>query len=647
MRSRTHVRRAPALNPLSRRSLALSLGILLCLGIAAPAAADSTQDQLQQLRAQEASQRSQLEQLGSQQQAVMSALGQLKGDLNARRASLGDAFAQVDSLSAQIKDFEGREQNLQRRHDRRVQEYLDATRTTYKRGTSDWMIYLFNSGNFSEFLDRLAYVTALARNDVAQARLMRQERDRIAAQRRRTEHLKAELQPVLDELAARLNDAETAVNSQATVASSLEQQQRAALSALLGLQHREKELEAALAAAQAASEAAAAKGGGRVYASTCPPAPAGTISFCGHGFGHGVGLGQYGALGMAQAGFSWSRILAAFYSGTNLAGFPAQTVRVYLTRAGSTLTPRFAGATVLDSGGTPLAHAAVDSPVQFSRDSIGAIGCTVCGGHTAPWMRMVPDGGGIVQVSGSGARYRGEEVVDGSSGLKVVNHVDLEDYLQGLGEMPSGWPLNAIEAQTVAARTYALTHLRADGFYDMDDTTRYQVYLGFDREAPSQNAAVAATRGQALFYQRQLIDAVFSSSDGGHSECASAEWGQGDSPCSPAYLQGVVDAYDGPSNPRNPYHTWYTPPRRISEIQGYLMAGKVYNSQQCGVLDHFVFTRDRSNRVRQVQMVGDKGTCTATTTNFLTGINAGSPSDFAVYGEMFGVTPGNGAWPYF
>lgn len=625
------------------------MACLLCLAPALPAAADSTADQLQALRAQEANQRTQLDQLGAQQQSVLSTLQQLRGDLSAKQADLADVFAKVDALNNEIHAFEGQEKTLQDRHDHRVRSFLDSTRTTYKRGTSNWMIYLFNSENFSEFLDRLAYVTALARNDVTQAQLMRQEHDRIAAQRHKTEDLKAQLQPLLAELAARLDGAETAVNSQATVASTIEQQQRAALAALQGLQHKEKELEAALAAAQAAAEAAAAKGGGKTFASQCPAAPPGLVSFCGHGFGHGVGLSQYGALGMAQAGFSWQRIVSTFYTGTNISGFPAQTVRVYLTKGGSALTARFAGASVIDPNGATLGHVGTDGTVQFTRSGGSSVGCSVCGASTAPWLRFVPDAAGVFRVSGSGSSYRGEAVVDGSSGLKVINHVDLETYLQGLGEMPSSWPLPAIEAQTVAARTYALSHLTSTGLYDVDDTTRYQVYLGYDREAPSQNGAVAATRGQAVFSQGHLIDAVFSSSDGGHSECASAEWGQGDSPCSPSYLQGVVDNYDGTGNPRNPYHTWYTPPHRMSEIQGYLMAGGIYSASNCGVLDHLEFTRDRSNRVRSVTMVGDKDRtgCKAAVGDFIVGINKGSPQDFVVYGEMFGVTPGSGAWPYF
>jgi SpoIID/LytB domain protein len=614
---------------------------VVCLSVALPASADSTQDQLQQLRAQEANQRSQLDQLAGQQHDALGTLGQLKANLDAVNADLSNAYQQLQGLQRQVKDIQDRENALQRRHDQRVRELLDTTRTTYKRGTSEWMVYLFNSDSFATFLDRLAYVTAIARNDFVEAERLRLEREAIGRERKKTEELAAQLQPILAQIAARLNDAEGNYRSQALIESQIEQQQRAQLVALLGTQHREKELEAALAASQAAAEAAAQKAGGRVYGSICPAAPAGQVSFCGHGFGHGVGLGQYGALGMAQAGIGWQRILTTFYSGTNLALVPDQTVRVRLHAAGSTITPRFSGASIQDQAGAAIAHVGADAAVSFSRNPDASVTCGVCAGQSGPQLKLVPDPGGVFQVSGSGTRYRGEAWLDGSSGLTVINHVNVEEYLQGLAEVPSSWPLNAISAQIVAARTYALYHL-GGGLYDVEDTTASQVYGGYDREAPQQNAAVAATRGQAVFFEGHLIDAVFSSSDGGHTECASAEWGQGDNPCSPSYLRGVIDNYDV-----SPLHTWYTPPHRISEIQGYLMAGGVYNAGQCGVLDHLGFTRDASDRVRQVQMFGDLGSCTATVNDFINGLNRGSPMDFVIYGEMFGLTPGQRAWPYF
>src|SRR5207245_5190123 len=99
-------------------------------------------------------------------------------------------------------------------------------------------------------------------------------------------------------------------------------------------------------------------------------------------------------------------------------------------------------------------------------------------------------------------------------------------------------------------------HLSGSGIDDLDNTTSSQVYCGMNRETPAQDAAVASTASQVVTYRGSVIDAVFSSSDGGHTECASATWGSGadGSACSPPYLQGVIANYDV-----SPLHTWYTP----------------------------------------------------------------------------------------
>ena len=99
----------------------------------------------------------------------------------------------------------------------------------------------------------------------------------------------------------------------------------------------------------------------------------------------------------------------------------------------------------------------------------------------------------------------------------IINVLPIEDYLRGLGEVPPSWPLEAIKAQIVAARCYALTHLGSTSLYDVDDTTQYQVYLGADNESPSQNAAVDQTSGQVLMSGGRVIVAFFSASDGGHT----------------------------------------------------------------------------------------------------------------------------------
>jgi hypothetical protein len=84
----------------------------------------------------------------------------------------------------------------------------------------------------------------------------------------------------------------------------------------------------------------------------------------------------------------------------------------------------------------------------------------------------------------------------------------------------------------------------------------------------------------------------------------------------------------------------------VSQIQAYL--GSAYNAAQCGSLKAFDLSdRDASDRLNHVRMVGSAGVCTVTPGAFIRAVNAGSPADFVVYGEMFGVTPGGRAWPYW
>jgi stage II sporulation protein D len=607
--------------------------------------ADSSQDRLAVLKAQEQAQQVALDQLASQRQSAQAVLAQLRADYNSKQADYQAELAQAQQLRQLIVVLDSRGQDIQGKHDAHIDLFRDQSRSIYKAGPADAVVFLFGANSFGDFIDRLVYVTHVTRDNFDRAQRLRHEREVLATERARTAGLKAALDPLLADLAAKLAEAAGRLQDQAVVESGIEAQQRAKLGALLGTRRQEKELEQALAAAAAAAAAAGQKGAGLAYGAVCPAAPAGTISFCGHGWGHGVGLGQWGAFGMAHAGIGWQQIVHNFYSGVAISAVPDQTVRVYLTRAQGQITPLFAAATVEDLAGNALGSAPQNQAVTFSRNGDGSISAGWPGGNAhSSTLRLVPGGGGAFRVSGSGTSYRGEAWVDGSSGFKVINHVELENYLQGISEVPSSWPLNAIAAQTVAARTYALFHL-GGGLYDVDDTTSSQVYGGLDRETASQDAAVATTRLQGITYGGHLIDAVFSSSDGGHTQSAADEWGGTNYP----YLTGVIDNYDDVTTngkPSNPLHTWYTPPHTLAQIQAYL--GSTYNAAQCGTLTAFDLSdRDASDRLNHVRMVGSSGVCTVTPGAFIRAINAGSPADFVVYGEMFGVTPGSHAWRYW
>jgi stage II sporulation protein D len=127
-------------------------------------------------------------------------------------------------------------------------------------------------------------------------------------------------------------------------------------------------------------------------------------------------------------------------------------------------------------------------------------------------------------------------------GLQAINHVPLEGYLYGIisKEMPSTWSGNALRAQAVASRTYALYIKSKNRFmpFDVEATTESQVYGGYNAETESTTAAVNATRGQVITRNKQLIIPYFHSNSAGHTEEARYVW-QVDLP----YLKGVTDPF--------------------------------------------------------------------------------------------------------
>ncbi len=137
--------------------------------------------------------------------------------------------------------------------------------------------------------------------------------------------------------------------------------------------------------------------------------------------------------------------------------------------------------------------------------------------------------------------YRGDFLIKpNASNFSVINSLDLEDYLLSVvpSEMPSLWPLEALKAQAIAARSYALANLGKHGSsgYDLKDNIEDQVYLGVKSENEYTNEAVNATRGLVLRYNGKPVCAYFHSSSGGSTERAEHVW---HSPV--PYLKAVID----------------------------------------------------------------------------------------------------------
>jgi stage II sporulation protein D len=134
-------------------------------------------------------------------------------------------------------------------------------------------------------------------------------------------------------------------------------------------------------------------------------------------------------------------------------------------------------------------------------------------GITGSTIRVTAAKGGVITFGSK--RYRGSlDFIAGSSGMRIVNELDVELYLRGMAEVTDpSWPAAAMQAQAVVARTYALRMMGTRG--EVCPTQACQVYVGAQAEYPEMNAAVAATAGKVVTYQGELANTFYSASGGG------------------------------------------------------------------------------------------------------------------------------------
>jgi len=279
------------------------------------------------------------------------------------------------------------------------------------------------------------------------------------------------------------------------------------------------------------------------------PTPATAFVLAGGGWGHGVGMSQWGAFGQAKAGRAYKEILGTYFPGTAL-GAPAGTVPEKVrVLVGDGI------ASVAVTSTAPLV--AVDGAGKRYRLGVGVtvdrtlelpVGKEGAAKAVPPPLTLQPTGGASL-VSG-GKTYRGTfEVSRSGARLQLVNRVSLEAYLLGVvpGEMPKEWPLEALKAQAVAARTYAVRGLVEGRSFDLYSDWRSQVYYGVGSEAPAATRAVRETRGQILTYDGKPAQVFYFSSSGGRTLSALDVFGT-DVP----YLVSVDDPWDEAS----PNHRW-------------------------------------------------------------------------------------------
>jgi stage II sporulation protein D len=271
-----------------------------------------------------------------------------------------------------------------------------------------------------------------------------------------------------------------------------------------------------------------------------------TFVVTGRGWGHGVGMSQWGALGFARRGFSYERIVGHYYPGTVLTRAPVSRVRVLLVEGRSQLTISSASSFRVRDG-------AGKTHVLRARDY-----------KLGPGLKLeLPDRerpqalpGPLIFLPGQvplklGRSYRGQIQVDViGRKLRAINNVGLEAYLYGVvpDEVPHTWPPEALKAQAIAARSYALA-TRKSGAFDLYDDTRSQVYGGVDAETFPTTAAVDATAARVLAYRGRIAVAYFFSTSGGRTAAIQDAWPR----ARPVpYLVSVPDPYDSAS----PHHRW-------------------------------------------------------------------------------------------
>ena len=325
-----------------------------------------------------------------------------------------------------------------------------------------------------------------------------------------------------------------------------------------------------------------------------------TFYIRGGGDGHGIGMSQYGAYGYALHGASYTAILAHYYQGTALgATNPRQTVRVLL----ATGQASFTGATGITGSRTRLTAATTYTvkPAGAKLTIATAAGKTV-GTFSAPLTVTAPSTAPL-SVPGMGA-YRGAlQFSPVGGGVQTVDTVGLDDYVRGVvaGEMPSSWAPAALEAQAVAARTYAITTTVGGNGYDLYDDTRSQMYGGVKSETAATDAAVAATSGQIVTYEGKPAVTYFFASSGGYTESIQNVWA-GATP--EPWLRGVPDPYDNAGS--DPYHSWGS---QMSLAAAARRLGRLVKGSLIGIS---VTRRGVSPRIVQAQVVGTHGTSTVT-----------------------------------
>jgi stage II sporulation protein D len=334
------------------------------------------------------------------------------------------------------------------------------------------------------------------------------------------------------------------------------------------------------------------------------------VTMTGRGWGHGIGMSQWGAYGFAKNGSSYEQILKHYYTGIALGKVDNDLIRVRLRGGVSTVRLTCASPYVASITGKRLEiPGGVTAVVTWAGGAYKVTAGALVQTFGSP-VTFQPSAGQMKTVTpddwGKTGLYRGFiRVLHSSSGFTIVNKLPLESYLRGVVplEMSSSWPAAALKAQACAARSYAERSRNPGEAFDVYCTTRDQAYGGVRSEATASSAAVKASAGVVPTYDGKPIAAFFFSTSGGHTESIENVWQTTPIP----YLKGVDDPYDTFS----PLHLW--PENPIAHTDAWFEDRLGANSADnpTGVKGDlraiYVLKRGTSPRVVKAALVGTKG----------------------------------------
>lgn len=317
------------------------------------------------------------------------------------------------------------------------------------------------------------------------------------------------------------------------------------------------------------------------------------VVITGGGWGHGIGMSQYGAYGRAKNGKSATQILTKYYSGASVstATMPKR-VRVGLlplyggqglSQISFSSSPKHSGTGTIRvkvkgtraeiaEGVSSDEWRAEASPTGGMRlykngDQVKVDGAGVFGGPEQPLVLKYQKFGSLVSLTGKSPKYAHGSIELGTYSstscdgycARAVLKLSMQKYLYGLGEVPSSWPQAVLEAQAIAGRTYAYSKVQRSGQNRhpcgcaVYDSTIDQAYIGDSKRTGSGTywsawkSAVDNTDAKVILHGGVPIQALYSSSSGGHTEDNDKVWGGAPIP----YLRGVRDGPDraGGANP--------------------------------------------------------------------------------------------------